>query len=108
MYRESVIDLPCLARGVYEDASVPAGYRQFRAIAADGTELVSLRVQARAETELRRNGPDPVLMLRQWLNAADPQLRLVTDDDSRGGISPLTKRASLSAKECHRLERDGL
>lgn len=59
-----------LLRGVIEDRSQPAGYRQFRAIAEDGTELVSLRFHWRAEER------DVVPGLRAWLNRADPIIRL--------------------------------
>lgn len=65
-----------LPRGVYEDASAPAGYRQFRAIADDGTELVSLRVHWRADER------DLVPGLRAWLNRADPIIRLLEPDAS--------------------------
>lgn len=60
-----------LARGVFEERSAPAGYRQFRAIAEDGTELVSLRFHWRAEER------DVVPGLRAWLNRADPIIRLL-------------------------------
>jgi len=65
-----------LARGVFEDPSVPAGYRQFRAIADDGTELVCLRFHWRAEER------DVVPGLRAWLNRADPIIRLLETDAS--------------------------
>lgn len=60
-----------LPRGVFEDKSQPAGYRQFRAIADDGTELVCLRFHWRAEER------DVVPGLRAWLNRVDPIIRLV-------------------------------
>ena len=59
-----------LSRGVYEDASQPEGYRQLRAIAADGTELVSLRFHRRAEYR------DLVLELRRLLDEIDPLFRI--------------------------------
>jgi hypothetical protein len=65
-----------LARGVFEDASIPAGYRQFRAIADDGTELVMIRFHWRAEER------DLVPGLRAWLNRADPIIRLVDAETS--------------------------
>lgn len=67
---------PPLARGVFEDPSVPAGYRQFRAIADDGTELVCLRFHWRAEER------DVVPGLRAWLNRTDPIIRLLETDAS--------------------------
>lgn len=65
-----------LARGVFEDASQPAGYRQFRMIADDGTELVSLRFHWRAEER------DMVPGLQSWLNRCDPIIRLLEHDAS--------------------------
>jgi hypothetical protein len=65
-----------LARGVFEERSAPAGYRQYRAIAEDGTELVSLRIHWRAEER------DVVPGLRAWLNRADPIIRLLESDAS--------------------------
>lgn len=65
-----------LRRGVYEDPSPPAGYRQYRSIADDGTELVSLRVHWRAEER------DVVAGLRTWLNRSDPIIRLLEPDAS--------------------------
>lgn len=62
-----------LPRGVFEDPSPPAGYRQFRAIAEDGTELVNLRFHWRAEER------DVVPGLRAWLNRSDPIIRLLDD-----------------------------
>lgn len=66
-----------LARGVFEERSAPAGYRQFRAIAEDGTELISLRFHWRAEER------DVVPGLRAWLDRADPIIRLVPDASSQ-------------------------
>lgn len=63
-------------RGVFEERSAPAGYRQFRAIAEDGTELVSLRYHWRAEER------DLVPGLRAWLNRSDPIIRLLEPDAS--------------------------
>jgi hypothetical protein len=70
-----------LARGVFEERSAPAGYRQFRAIADDGTELVSLRFHWRAEER------DVVPGLRAWLNRADPIIRLLEPDASEQASS---------------------
>lgn len=55
-----------LTRGVFEDASQPADYRQFRVIAGDGTELLTLRFHWRAEVG------DFVPILRELLDRADP------------------------------------
>jgi hypothetical protein len=69
-----------LPRGVWEDPSVPAGYRQFRAIGSDGRELVSLRIHSAVSEHFREIGPDPVVELRKWLAAVDlarPKLALV-------------------------------
>lgn len=60
-----------LSRGLIEDRSQPAGYRQYRLIAEDGTELVCLRIHWRAEER------DIVPGLRAWLNRADPIIRLL-------------------------------
>lgn len=65
-----------LTRGVFEDPSQPAGYRQFRMIADDGTELVSLRFHWRAEER------DMVPGLQAWLNRCDPVIRLLESDAS--------------------------
>jgi hypothetical protein len=59
-----------LLRGLVEDRSQPAGYRQYRLIAEDGTELVCLRLHWRAEER------DLVPGLRAWLNRTDPIIRL--------------------------------
>lgn len=65
-----------LTRGVWEERSAPAGYRQFRSVADDGTELVSLRFHWRAEER------DVVPGLRAWLNRSDPIIRLHEPDAS--------------------------
>lgn len=62
-----------LTRGVWEERSAPAGYRQFRSIAEDGTELVCLRFHWRAEER------DMIPGLRAWLNRSDPIIRLEPD-----------------------------
>lgn len=63
-----------LLRGLVEDRSQPAGYRQYRLIAEDGTELVCLRIHWRAEER------DIVPGLRAWLNRSDPIIRLLEPD----------------------------
>lgn len=66
-----------LPRGVDAVPSPPQGYRVFRAVADDGTELLYLRVHRRAND--RETCPDPVLVLRRWLDDADavkPRLTL--------------------------------
>lgn len=70
-----------LTRGLIEDRSQPAGYRQYRLIADDGTELVCLRIHWRAEER------DIVPGLRAWLNRADPVIRLIEPDVSESPSS---------------------